>query len=199
MFGRTAVVGLVSILVASIAHAGGECCKKAAAADAWCGDCKVGFVAGEEMKSQKLHDAMKGTEVKEAPKCADCKGMAEKGGWCSKCNVGLVGGKSYKSKFAFVLARGMRVAVADVKCDACKKNLGGHGWCDACKAGVVGNEVFKDKAQYDEAVKAHEVLETAIKASAKCDGCAVAMVSDGKCEPCKASFKDGKPVAAAKP
>jgi hypothetical protein len=35
-----------------------------------------------------------------------------------------------------------------------------------------------------------KVLRDAAKT--KCEGCAIAMVSDGKCDQCKVSFKDGK-------
>ena len=46
---------------------------------------------------------------------------------------------------------------------------------------------------YDSALVAFDVIKKAVKTSAHCEKCAVAMVSDGKCGECKVSFKDGKP------
>ncbi len=66
--------------------------------------------------------------------------------------------------------------------------------CDNCKVGMVGCFAFKDKKAYDGAAKARVIVVQALKAAEKCEGCAIAMVTDAKCDACKIAYKDGKKV-----
>lgn len=181
--------------LAGTALAGGECCEKATAANGWCGHCKVGYFDGVSMKSEALHKALSGEKVEsDKIKCDACKRAAEKDGECSTCHVRFAGKLMYRSMVGYHLALGKHVPAKEIKCETCKKASADHGWCDACGAGMVGCCVFKDKAGYDAAVKARATLVAAVKAADKCEPCAVAMVTDGKCERCMISYKDGKPA-----
>ncbi len=191
---RLAVAGLIAAC-ASLVWAEEDCCKELSAKNGWCGQCKHGYFNGVEIKSQKLHESLRGEAVKaDAIKCPDCVKALASGGMCSHCNVGFAHQQKFASPVAYHLMSGQHVNAADIKCDGCKKASADHGWCEPCKAGLVGCEKFTDKAAYERAVKAREILVNANSAAAKCDGCAVAMVRDGKCEGCKVAFKDGKPV-----
>ena len=74
---------------------------------------------------------------------------------------------------------------------SCKKAANyGAGWCDSCNVGMVGNVLHKSKKDFKAAKEARTILVSAAKS--KCEGCAVAMVTDGTCGGCKISFKDGE-------
>lgn len=201
---RRFALGTVLALVAGgfvgSALAGGECCDKAKAENAWCGHCKTGFFAGQVIKSEGLHKALAGTPAPADAKCDGCKKAMAANGTCDHCHVAFANKMMYHSMVAHDLAIGTCTAEKDMKCEACKKNAAGNGWCDACKKGMVGCFAFSDKAAYDKAVTALNTLKEAMKAADKCEGCAVAMVTDGKCAKCNVSYKGGKKVeGAAKP
>jgi len=149
--------------------------------------------------------AMAGPKEKGGKECAGCADMKKSGeGWCDHCKAGMVAhvdvkdAKVYKamkdSSFAKAWEKGEAVKVSEVKCADCKKMVESHkdGWCKKCNAGLVAGHVFKSEADYKKADHAMTVLRSASKS--KCEGCAVAMVSDGKCDQCKTSYKDGKKV-----
>lgn len=187
------MVGFVVALMVAPALGGGECCDKAKATNSWCDHCKVGYVCGTQVKSQKLYDAVHGTAVNAADlKCDACKKAAASHGWCDHCKVGYTNKMLYKTPVGYYLAIGQYKKTDEIKCDGCKKNYGHAGWCEPCKAGLVGCFVYTDRKEFDSAVKAHEIMEAA--AANKCDGCAVAMTTDGKCEACKVAYKNGKKV-----
>jgi len=179
-------------LVWLAAQASADCtCNTAKVKGGWCGDCKVGYVDGVKLKSRTLFEATEGKAVDPtALKCGECKEAVKTDGHCKECHVGYAGKRAFKSWVAHFLARGEPVDPEKVTCAACKKNTAGAGWCETCKAGAVGPAVFKDKKVYEEAAKAREVLLAA--AEAKCEQCAVAMVTDGTCEACKIEYEHGK-------
>lgn len=192
---RTVPSVLAFVVALSAVSYADDCagCKTAMVKGGWCEPCKEGFVSGVNIKSKKLYDALSGMEMKpDAMKCDGCKAAAAKGGECAACHVSFAHGKAYKSKIAAKLAAGDALDPAKVSCDGCKKVAADHGWCDACKVGLVGYHAYKDRAAYDDAAKARATLVNASSAAGKCEACAVAMVTDGKCETCKMSFKDGK-------
>jgi hypothetical protein len=184
-------------VLAAAATAYADCsCKIAKVKDGWCQDCKVGYVAGVELKSKNLYDALKGEAVTDTSKvkCELCKAALEKNATCAHCKVGFVHGTKYRSMAAYHLARGEATDSAKIKCAGCRAHAETHGWCDSCKMGFVANRAFADKDAYEQARSAHKTLHLAAKASGKCEGCAVAMVTDGTCSACKVSFKNGKMV-----
>lgn len=199
------VVGALALVAAfsSAALAGGECCDKAKASDGWCGDCKMGFVAGITMKSRALYDALMGKEVtaEQASKCGGCQAAFASNGTCNECHVAFANHKMYRSPFAARLAMGKPID-RKALCKECQEHcakataeeMAKHsGWCDACKAGFVNGKTYTSKESFQQAMDAHTLLTKA--AEAKCDGCAVAMVCDGACGECKVAFKDGKMTA----
>ena len=184
------LVGMV--LVSAPALAGGPCCDKAKAENAWCSGCNQGFMFNVTIAKKVLYDALAG--MAPSATCEGCKKAAETGGICEKCHVGIAGGKAYKAMPAYYVASGKKVDPASVKCEACAAmcKSGVSGWCDKCKGGLVAGYGFKEREKYDKATNGLITIQLAEKSP--CEGCSVAMVTDGTCEHCKITFKDGKPA-----
>lgn len=187
---------VVAVLLATSAWA--ECvCKTVMAKDGWCGGCKIGFVDGVKLEHENLYKALQGMEVSEDKiNCAGCKAAHASGGSCEHCHVTFVSNHAYKSPVAATLAHGKIVDKDAIACEGCKKAAASDGWCDHCTAGIVGNRVFMGKEQYEAAQHARKILTKATKKLAKCEGCAIAIVSDGTCGGCNVSFKGGKMAKA---
>lgn len=186
--------GVLAVAFAPYAVAGDECCEKAKAANGWCAGCKHGYVNAVELKSQKLYDALKSQPAPTDMKCEGCSRALASDGVCEQCKVAFARRMMYRSMVAYNLNRGEHINPADLKCPNAMKLAENHGWCPGCKAGYVGCEKYTDKAAYEAAAKSREILLASAKAADKCEGCAVAMVTDGTCDACKVSFKDGKPA-----
>lgn len=188
---------VISVLCAFAvpALAGGECCDKAKAVSGWCGDCKVGYVGGVEVKSKVVYNALAGAPAPMESKCEGCRKAMASNGRCDGCGVSFADKKMYRSPFSWALAKGSYKAESDFKCDGCKKLCKDGGWCESCKQGVIHGFVFKDRKEFDSAMKAHVVVQNSC--TAKCEGCAVAMSTNGKCAACNATYLDGKKVASA--
>ncbi|MBU0638008.1 MAG: hypothetical protein KKB50_04025 [Planctomycetes bacterium] len=171
-----------------------KACSVAKIDGGWCDGCGAGYVAGVKIGSKKLYDALAAKEIKaDAMSCKGCKGAYDKNGQCGHCQVGFVDKQAYRSRVAYHLALGQAKDPAKIKCDSCKLAAKSHGWCGGCQVGLAGNRAYKDKQEYESAVKAHEILVAAAKAAEKCEACAVAMVTDGKCQAHDLKFADGKP------
>lgn len=177
------------LAMASNAMAQHSFCTESKLKDASC--CGNSYFDGVSFKSAKLHKALSGKTVKASyVKCEGCKKALKNDG---ECCASFAGGKSYKSKVAYTLAKGKAVDTSKIKCEGCQKAAKkDNGWCEGCKVGLVGNKVYKNEKDYKAATKARVILAKAVKTSKKCEDCAVAMVTDGTCEGCKVSFKDGK-------
>ena len=177
------------LAMSSSALAQDSCCDKSKLSDGGC--CGVNYFDGVSFKSAKLHKALTGKTVKASYlKCEGCKKALKSDG---ECCASFAGGKSYKSKVAYTLAKGKAVDTSKIECKGCQKAAKkDNGWCDGCKVGLVGNKKYTDKKVYEAASEARVILAKAVKTSKKCEDCAVAMVTDGTCEGCKVSFKDGK-------
>lgn len=196
-------IGFVAVVFLAIAAAPAyaDCtCDAAKVKNGWCADCKVGYFDSVKIKAKKLFGALEGKEVDVAAlKCESCKNAVKKDGFCKQCKQGFVSKKQYTSKLAYTLAKGEAQDASKIKCESCKKNAEKYGWCEACKVGMVGNVAFKDKDDFKKASESHDVLLAAVKAADKCETCAIAMVTDGKCDACKISYKGGKKVKAEEP
>ena len=162
----------------------------------WCEHCAKGLYMGSEVKVEKVYKTLVGEPAPKEFKCKDCEAAAKKDGWCEKDKVGFAGGKMYASKFAWDLAKGQKVDAATVKCEDCKKLIADKkdGYCPKCEGGLVSGLFFKGKEAYDQAAAAAKLVKESV--GAKCEGCAFAMLTDGKCEKCKAEYKDGKKKGA---
>lgn len=178
-------------------HSKCACSGNTARTVSWCGPCKSGVAFGQTIKSEKLVAALAGHEVKaDGMKCSGCKAALKTSGKCEHCKVGFRNGMSFHSPVSLALAKGELVDAEKIECPRCKTIAKeGKGECTNCKVGVVAGMMFKDKEDFVWAKKAGTILASAIKAYEKCEGCAVAMVSDGACEHCKVSFKGGEKVA----
>ncbi len=168
------------------------CDKVAKAGDGFC--CGKGKIYGVELTSKKLFKALEGHKVnKSEMKCAGCKKAAETNGTCSHCNVSIANGKSFHSNVSYVLAKGIPVSAEKAAgCSSCKTAHKDNGYCTGCSAGFVAGRIFSSENSYKTAKAALATLVKAASAATKCAACAVAMVTDGTCEHCKISFKDGK-------
>ncbi|MCC7292680.1 MAG: hypothetical protein IT449_11535 [Phycisphaerales bacterium] len=162
----------------------------------WCTDCKHGLCYGVEVKNEDLYKALAGTKVDaKALKCEGCKAVAEKGGTCDHCKITYANGMSYGSFVSAALCCGKMTDPATIKCEACKGAAEGKSegaYCDACKAGFVGHFAFATKTAYDAAKGAMKVLANAAKTCATCPTCAKAMVTNGTCDKCKATYLNGE-------
>lgn len=185
-----------SVLLVSVtpALAGGcaGCSKVAKVGEGFC--CGKGKIYGVKLSSKKLYAALAGHKIDdEAIKCAGCKAAAKSNGRCEHCGVGAADGKLFHSKPSHALAKGTVVSAAKAAhCDACLLAFKINGYCSGCDSGFVAGRMFKGKEEYKAALAAHKTLVDASAASKKCEACAVAMVTDGKCEQCNVSFKDGR-------
>lgn len=168
------------------------CDKVAKSGEGFC--CGKGKIYGVELTSKKLFKALEGHSInKSEMKCAGCKKAAETNGKCEHCNVSITNGKAFHSNVSYVLAKGIPVSAEKAAaCGGCKTAHKDNGFCTGCSVGFVAGRLFADKDSYNAAKAALTTLVKAATASTKCAACAVAMVTDGECEHCKVSFKDGK-------
>lgn len=198
------MAAVVALAFAAPTIAGEKCICKAIYKDGsgWCSPCKEGAVHGVAIKSGKLYQALCGVEVKDKSKmkCGGCKIAHEKNGKCDYCNVTFHDGKYYRSPIAVVLASGKAVDAKAVKCGGCKKAAHSKkgGFCSPCGAGHVGGMVFMGAKLFEKAVLAMNTLMDSAGVAGKCESCAVAMVTNGKCDQCKVEFKDGKKAKKGK-
>lgn len=193
-FGTTGLAALVAAAALACGAQADCTCAKAKISDGWCGDCKVGYVDGVQLPSKKLFEALAGKPVDpETIKCSTCRAAAETDGFCEKCGTGFVRNHAFHSAIAWKLARGKTTDPKTIRCSTCRKAAEDHGWCEECNKGLVGARVFTDREQYDKAVKARQVLVEAARTARTCEGCAVAMVTDGTCTACGITYKHGKP------
>ncbi len=178
-----------------------SCSGNTARTVAWCAPCKGGVAFGHMAKSEKLIAALAGHEVKaDGMKCGGCKTALKNSSKCQHCNVAFRNGMKFHSPVSLALAKGELIEVEKIGCPSCKSVAKeGQGECTGCKVGFVAGMIFRDMYDYKAAKKADTTLAKAITSSTKCEGCAIAMVSDGTCEHCKVSFKDGEVVTATAP
>jgi hypothetical protein len=163
-------------------------CADAKLKNEWCNPCKVGYVAGIQIKSEALFEALDAhghTIDPAAIQCHTCKKALETDGFCDQCVMGFVSKQAYLSRLSYHLAKGRYTETAEVKCLTCKGHVQEPGWCKTCSVGMVGNVAFKDKKDYEDASKHYKLLLDAIRESARCELCAAAMITGGKCPRCK--------------
>lgn len=177
-----------------------SCSSNTARTVAWCTPCGGGVAFGHHTKSEKLVAALAGHKANDGGmNCTGCKTALENSTECAHCKVGFRHGLAYRSPVSMKLAKGEIVDMNTIQCPRCKTMAEqGKGECTACKVGMVVGLLFKAKEDFKSAKKANTILAKAVKTASKCEGCAVAMVSDGSCEGCKISFNEGKKVVDAK-
>lgn len=191
------LVGLCAFVPFVLADDCKECAVIAKSGEGFCTHCGHGKIFGLDVASKEVFAALAGTPVDPAKtQCDGCKAAIEANGVCKKCNVGIANGKAYKSMFAYKLAKGLPAQPSMVEgkdaCPGCKAAFKDKGFCSSCNTGFVGGRMYLDKNEYEGAKTALATINSAMDAGKKCEGCAVAMLTDGTCPKCKSSFKDGK-------
>ena len=192
MLTLVASVALFGAAVPAMAGGCSGCAKVAKGSDGFC--CGKGKAFGVKLNSKKLYAALAGHKFdKESIKCPGCKTAAKTNGRCEHCSVGAADGKFFHSKVSYVLAKGKPMSAEKAKhCYGCATAHKDNGYCGGCSAGFVAGRMFEGQENHKAALAAYKTLVKASKASEKCEACAVALVTDGKCAHCNVAFKDGK-------
>ncbi len=122
------------ISVSGDAPAGTDCtCKVAELHNGWCDACKVGYVAGVEIKSEMLFEALDAHGHHIDPdlmKCESCQKALKSDGFCERCKCGFVAEELYYTKLTYYLAKAQTKDTAKINCSMCKKHLGKGGSSD---------------------------------------------------------------------
>lgn len=172
-------------------------CAENRKSDGWCAVCKKGYLVGREIKSARLFEAVDahGHDVQaERFLCESCKKAHTTDGYCDACRIGFVKGKAYLSRLTYEIARARRIDVEELPCDQCKKLAAEYGWCEDCGCGFIGHAAIARRADYAIAEAAWKNLLASLGLLSKCETCAVANFTGGKCLKCKLSYKTGVPV-----
>jgi len=179
--------------------AGPACtCATARLDNGWCEAHAVGWVAGVEIHSRLLYDAMDAhghTLDLTTFTCESCRKAIDTDGFCPLHHIGFVHRQAWFSRLTYELARGEKRDAGAIACPRCRKNAASLGWCDKDHIGMVGSVAIHDRPAYDQAVAAVRILQEAVRTTARCELCALAMVTDTRCPWCKITYKNGKPVA----
>lgn len=194
-----ALLGAVVMAGAATPAMAGDCkgCDKfAKTGEGFCNEHGKGKIFGVDLTSEKLYTTLAGQEIDAAElKCPGCKAAAKTNGRCDHCNVGIAEGKAFHSTVSYKLAKGTPMtAEKAAHCEACRTAFESNGRCTACNVGFVAGRAYEDESDYKAALAAHKTLALAVKTARQCEGCAVAMVTDGKCAHCKTRFKDGEKI-----
>ncbi len=172
-----------------------ECrCAEAKMKHQWCAACKVGYVAGVRIESKLLHEEIDahGHDIDpKLMKCSSCQKALETDGFCERCTMGFVKKQAYMSRLTYFIAKGETKDVEKIACPQCRKNAQSPGWCDACGLGMVGNVALQEKSDFEQAAKAFDVFQEAVRTLKRCEFCAIAMVIDGRCPTCKVTYRNG--------
>lgn len=192
MLTLVASVALFGAAVPAMAGGCSGCAKVAKSDDGFC--CGKGKAFGVKVSSKKLYAALAGHKIDAKDiKCPGCKKAAKTNGSCEHCGVAAANGKFYHSKVSYVLAKGKPMSAKEAgHCSGCVSAHKSNAFCAGCNAGFVAGRVFRGKDVHQAALAAFKTLTKAAEAATKCEACAVAMVTDGKCAHCNVAFKDGK-------
>lgn len=164
----------------------------------WCAKCEAGYLAGVRIKSEFLFEVLDahGHDIDpSAIRCDSCKEARKSNGFCEKCRRGWIDNKLYMSRLTYHLTKGEPRILSDIKCAACRNDAAKGGWCEKCRVGMVGNVAITDKTDFDHALTAYRRLLDAVQMLDRCEMCAVALMSDGRCTKCNKTYKDGKVVS----
>lgn len=184
---------VISALAVAQAEDKPDACAKTKAQNGWCGEHKHGFFNGHEIKSEAVWKTLHGEKVDaSAVKCDGCKKAIAENGYCEHCKVWVTDKVAYKSAIPAVLMRGAPIDASKLTCKGCIEAEKIDAFCGACQQGYLDHRVFKGEA-YMPAKRAHDILEKSIEAIAACEGCAVAILTNGECSHCHLKFQNGQP------
>lgn len=195
IIGIALALATISTIATITASAAPPCdCAEASLRNGWCRPCVVGYVAGVPIKSAMLFEALDahGHDIDpDSISCSPCRRALDTDGFCAKCRVGYVKKQLYFSELTYIMARGTPRDPAKITCTPCRGRAqaamrrgplaDAAGWCKAERAGTVGNVQFKDRKDFDRARRQYALLARAVKASKRCEYCAVAIFTRGAC------------------
>ncbi len=121
-------------------------CRWAVKRDAFCGDCRVGYVNGQAYFSKLTYLLAQGQPLDAgALTCTACRTHAgektlplETGGWCDACAVGIVGNRAYRDRRTFKKARReyerlLRAVERSAECELCAAAIIYDRRCHRCE------------------------------------------------------------------
>ncbi|MGE0479225.1 MAG: hypothetical protein AB7Q17_02015 [Phycisphaerae bacterium] len=188
------ITTLAMLCTASGAWADCSACTANVRNDGWCDKCKVGYYDGVKLAFRPAYDVLQPIAADTlAAKCEGCKKAAASNGACDTCRIRFIDKQGYKSWVAVHFAGADRFDSEKSKCDECKRSKAAYRSCRACGANVIGNRKFKDAKTFEAALPARMALQSA--SATKCEGCAVAVLTNGKCAKCKLEYQNGQPAA----
>ena len=193
------LLGVALLLLAPPLIADEVCmCADARLVNGWCAAHEVGYVAGLEIRSADLFEALDAHGHQFDPDrlgCARCRDAYPEG-YCEEHHRGFIDGLTYFSTLTYHLAKGRAKSSAEITCPVCRNHSESHGWCSKCEVGMVGNVEIRNRKDFQIASEEYDKLLEARQTAVRCEMCAVAMIYDGTCPSCKITYKDGEPVKA---
>jgi len=162
----------------------------------WCEACKKGYVAGILVPSAMLLEALDahGHDFDPASiKCKTCQEAIKTQGFCDRDNMGFIHNLAYVSRLTYHLAKGTPMDVSKLTCKKCRQFARKHGWCEACHRGMAGNVVFTNRNDFEQAARQIDFLMSVIKMIDRCEMCAVARFTGGKCPKCNILYERDQP------
>lgn len=193
---RSAATVLAALLLAAaLPVLSAECtCVVIMELDGWCEAHGIGYIAGLEIHTPLLFEALDahGHQVNLASfKCPGCRRAIETQGFCEEHRIGFISGLLYYSRLTYLVARARSSGPA-APCPQCRRVAAEGGWCAACGgAGFAGPVRFRDKRDYQEVVRALDLVRRADVVGERCEFCAVAMATDSVCPKCKLQYRGG--------
>lgn len=207
-----AILTLLAAFAPLPASDAGDCnCPRARMTNGWCRACGTGYLAGLPVKSHELYDILHTHGHQFNPQtshCDSCREAVKSDGFCKRCNIGFVANEAYFSGIAYWLAKGKPTDEAAIACDVCRGHVGQcphrpstgedgapPGWCDVCKVGYFGNLAYTDKQDFQRALEELDLLVRALETTERCETCATAMLTDGRCLACGIEYRHGYRLA----
>jgi len=169
-------------------------CPSARLTNGWCETHEIGSVGGVLIRSKIIYEVLDahGHELDLTTfKCPACRKAIEQHGFCSEHRVGFVRGLTYFSRLTYELARARTENPDGIRCAICRKNARNHGWCNRCRIGRAGAFAIRDRPSYDRVAEAIGILEFANREAPRCQGCAIAILTDSSCPIHRIPYRNG--------
>jgi hypothetical protein len=129
-------------------------------------------------------------------RCSECLSAFVSDGYCPRSRIGYVDGRAYVSRLSYLLARDGACLQSVPDCVTCRAHIYEPGWCDHCGRGIVGNLAIRNHADFNEILMERERLVASVRLASRCDLCAVAFFSHGRCSRCRIDYR-GSALSAA--
>ena len=177
-------------------------CEKAVTTNGWCDLHETGYVGGVRVRSKMLYetlDAHGHTLDLSTFTCPECRKAIETDGFCTQHRNGFIAKQTYFSRLTYELGRGRVADPKTIACPVCRRNARRRGWCAKHHVGMAGPFAIADREAWQRAVQALEILEIANAAAERCEGCALAIVTDTFCPTHRIRYRDGRAAGPSSP